>query len=458
MADEMSNVNGSSSTNDSIPVSLQQADVNSCSEGAIGTEMGSFVPPICFGNASGVNNTQNPQHHSEYSRDYNVGFMSNAANLMAAYRHQVEESHHDLVNLLTQQMTTILNPMMADHESKFEHFARQVERIARIADYDEGKGHNVKGNNEGIENVFQNKNNVLNQENSYVVPRGQNADDVLARLRANHGGERFYMRRKLLNVHISDLAHLAEKVRHTELMKKEKEKYRSEQRSKIAYVTMESSEEEIDFETEVDLAKLKKALLMFLPSNEKSNDSKLKSGKKYSFDISKSDQIFDVFRSQAIGVQWIINCQEFQRREHLYRRNPQWRHRAPSQNQYPYYRGRATGYSRGRGGRKSFNQNRKPQSETGKEIRKGATSSRHFQMVFPSDGETYPKEIPSPAKMDKGKVMAQSSRVDKNKEVDVDEEYFDEGDDDMIGMISIILTEYLAEYEGDPEEDYDMED
>ncbi|RYR41446.1 hypothetical protein Ahy_A08g037842 [Arachis hypogaea] len=50
-------------------------------------------------------------------------------------------------------------------------------------------------------------------------------------------------------------------------MKKEKEKYRSEQRSKskpftrkekVAYVTMQSSEEEFDFETEVDLVELKK--------------------------------------------------------------------------------------------------------------------------------------------------------------------------------------------------------
>ncbi|RYR61287.1 hypothetical protein Ahy_A04g018441 [Arachis hypogaea] len=117
------------------------------------------------------------------------------------------------------------------------------------------------------------------------------------------------MRRKLLNVHIPDLAHLAEKFRQVELMKKEKEKYRSEQRSrskpftrkeKVAYVTMESSEEELDFETEVDLAELKKgppyvcSLLKKLSSNENSNDSKLKSEKKYSFNISKSDEIFDV--------------------------------------------------------------------------------------------------------------------------------------------------------------------
>ncbi|RYR78415.1 hypothetical protein Ahy_A01g003211 [Arachis hypogaea] len=77
----------------------------------------------------------------------------------------------------------------------------------------------------------------------------------------------FYMHRKLLNVYIPYLAHLAEKVRQSELMKKEKAKYRSEQRSKskpftrkekVAYVTMESSEEELNFETEVDLAELKK--------------------------------------------------------------------------------------------------------------------------------------------------------------------------------------------------------
>ncbi|RYR21623.1 hypothetical protein Ahy_B03g066930 [Arachis hypogaea] len=301
MVDEISNVNGGSSTNDSIPVSVQQADVTSRSEGAIRTEsiavtivqtrnagrntrprgtlppfqppltvgwppyglspgytppVGGFIPPIHFGNISGGSNSQNPQQHFEYSRDYNVGSTSNAANSMAVYRQQVEESHHDLVNSLTQQMTTILNPMMADHESKFERLARQVKRIARIVDYDEGEGHTARGNNEGFENEFQNENNVFNGENPHI-----------------------------------------------------KEKYRSEQQSKskpftpkekVAYVTMESSEEKIDFETEVNLAELKKgppyvcSLLKKLPMSERPNDSKLKSGKKYSFDISKSGQIFDV--------------------------------------------------------------------------------------------------------------------------------------------------------------------
>ncbi|RYQ88986.1 hypothetical protein Ahy_B09g095864 isoform B [Arachis hypogaea] len=114
---------------------------------------------------------------------------------MAVYRQQVEESHHDLVNLLTQQITTILNPMMADHESKFERLARQVERIARIVDYEEGERHNSKKNNEGFKNIFQNENDVANREIPHVVPRNQNADDFLARLCNNHGGERYQVTR-----------------------------------------------------------------------------------------------------------------------------------------------------------------------------------------------------------------------------------------------------------------------
>ncbi|XP_016173303.1 uncharacterized protein LOC107615783 [Arachis ipaensis] len=61
---------------------------------------------------------------------------------------------------------------MADHESKFERLARQVERIAQIVDYDESE-----------------------RENPQIIPRGQNADDVLTRLRANHSGERYQVTR-----------------------------------------------------------------------------------------------------------------------------------------------------------------------------------------------------------------------------------------------------------------------
>ncbi|RYR67694.1 hypothetical protein Ahy_A03g014084 [Arachis hypogaea] len=129
MANEVSNVNGGSSTNDSLPVIVQQANVTSRSEGAIGSEsiavttvqtrnvrrnirprgtlppfhplltagwppfglppwytppVGSFVPPVRFGSVNGGDNSQNPQQHFEYSRDYNVGSISNAANSMNA--------------------------------------------------------------------------------------------------------------------------------------------------------------------------------------------------------------------------------------------------------------------------------------------------------------------------------------------------------------------------------------
>ncbi|RYQ97022.1 hypothetical protein Ahy_B08g092986 [Arachis hypogaea] len=186
MADELLNVNGGLSISDSIPVTVQPSDVTSHSEGLV---------------------------YFEFSRDYNVGSTSNASNSMAAFRQHVEESHHDLVNLLTQQMTTILNPMMDDHESKFDRLARQVERIARIVDYDEGERHDARGNNEGFKSIFQNKNNVLsNRENPQLIPHGQNADDILTRLHANQ----------------------------------------------VAYVAMESSKEESDLEVNVDLAELKK--------------------------------------------------------------------------------------------------------------------------------------------------------------------------------------------------------
>ncbi|RYR73717.1 hypothetical protein Ahy_A02g008196 [Arachis hypogaea] len=119
----------------------------------------------------------------------------------------------------------------------------------------------------------------------------------------------FYMRQKLFNVHIPDLTHLAERVRQVEILKKEKEKHKNERRlkskpfsrkEKVSYVAMESSDEEFNLEAEVELAELRKgppyvcSLLKKIPNNEKSNDSKLKSGKRYSFDILKSDKIFDL--------------------------------------------------------------------------------------------------------------------------------------------------------------------
>ncbi|RYR39178.1 hypothetical protein Ahy_A09g044649 [Arachis hypogaea] len=145
MEDEVSNANGGSSTNDSALVVAQPSDITSHSKGVVVSE---------------------------------------------------KESHHVLVNLLTQQMTTILNPMMADHETKFDRLARQVERIARIVDYDEDQRQNTRENYEGFKNLFQVENDALrSRENPQLITRGQNADDVLARLRANQIGEHYQVTR-----------------------------------------------------------------------------------------------------------------------------------------------------------------------------------------------------------------------------------------------------------------------
>ncbi|RYR38848.1 hypothetical protein Ahy_A09g044103 isoform B [Arachis hypogaea] len=103
----------------------------------LGYTVTGYVPPR-FGNSSSFGVNPGPPVYSEFSRDYQMGSTSNASNSIAAFRQHVNESHHDLVNLLTQQMTTILNPIMADHETRFERLARQVERIARVVNYDKG--------------------------------------------------------------------------------------------------------------------------------------------------------------------------------------------------------------------------------------------------------------------------------------------------------------------------------
>ncbi|RYR04162.1 hypothetical protein Ahy_B06g083751 [Arachis hypogaea] len=185
MVDEISNTNNVSSVNDNVPIVVQNSVVltshmegsmleenatvndspvgnsghNSCpqiaptqTQSPVTTGwplfslpssytllMGGYRPPIRFGNASEA-----------------VGSTSNGIGSIAAFQQHVDESHHDLVNLLTQRMTTILNSMMVDHETKFEHLARQVEWIARIVDYDKGDRQNVDVS-EDLENMPRNR-------------------------------------------------------------------------------------------------------------------------------------------------------------------------------------------------------------------------------------------------------------------------------------------------------------
>ncbi|RYR40345.1 hypothetical protein Ahy_A09g046081 [Arachis hypogaea] len=79
-------------------------------------------------------------------------------------------------------------------------------------------------------------------------------------------------------------------------------------------------------------------------------------------------------------------------------------------------------------------------------------------VVFPSNEEAIPKGIPSPAKLKKGKTIIVAPVDDKEKDADLDEDYFEEGDEEMVRTISIISIEYLGEYEENPNEDYAVED
>ncbi|RYR77665.1 hypothetical protein Ahy_A01g002221 [Arachis hypogaea] len=232
---------------------------------------------------------------------------------MVAYQQQVEESHHDLVNLLTQQMTTILNPMMADHESRFERLARQVERIARIVDYDEGERHNARGTNEEMENIFQNENHVLNRENSHIKRKS-------------------ILKQKSIWPNLRKALHMLLVFSGSETVKSFKG---------VIICIDEILNGDIERRLEVNM-------LLFEGESEDTREEEEEKG------ISIRIRNFNLIQ--------------------------------------------------------------------GRKQARGAIPSVHSRSVFPSDGETYPKEILSPANMDKGKAIAQSSGVDKN--VDVDEEYF----------------------------------
>ncbi|MED6198694.1 hypothetical protein PIB30_068972 [Stylosanthes scabra] len=55
---------------------------------------------------------------------------NNTVESLAVFRQQIEESHHDLVNLLTRQMATMLTPMIENNNARIEQVAQQVNDLA----------------------------------------------------------------------------------------------------------------------------------------------------------------------------------------------------------------------------------------------------------------------------------------------------------------------------------------
>ncbi|RYR41666.1 hypothetical protein Ahy_A08g038074 [Arachis hypogaea] len=140
--------------------------------------MSSYTFPVRYENVPGTVSNQPSFSYPDVS-DYQVGSSSNNSGLMVEFRQYIDESHHDLVNLLTHQMTTILNPILVDSESKYDQLLKQVERIVRIIDYDKGQSipqdlvvdqENIRYNEENIFNNLEREENIL-----YLVRRDQNA-------------------------------------------------------------------------------------------------------------------------------------------------------------------------------------------------------------------------------------------------------------------------------------------
>ncbi|MED6164225.1 hypothetical protein PIB30_087652, partial [Stylosanthes scabra] len=100
-------------------------------------------PAFQFGSMPNSSN----QFFPEISRSIGAS-SSNAGVSIQTVRQLIDESHLDLINLLSQHMTTILNPIVADTNAKYDHLARQVERVAQLVDFDENTGNWNLENNE----------------------------------------------------------------------------------------------------------------------------------------------------------------------------------------------------------------------------------------------------------------------------------------------------------------------
>ncbi|MED6133617.1 hypothetical protein PIB30_029789 [Stylosanthes scabra] len=124
-----------------------------------------YSPPLLnsnFGNNSNVAfqfgsmPNSNNQIFPEMSRSVGASSLNHGVSIQIV-RQLIEESYLDLVNLLTQHLTSVLNPIMADTNSKYEYLANQVERVSRLVHDDNTENQNNAEdfieNNSGADNV-----------------------------------------------------------------------------------------------------------------------------------------------------------------------------------------------------------------------------------------------------------------------------------------------------------------
>ncbi|MED6215142.1 hypothetical protein PIB30_110498, partial [Stylosanthes scabra] len=115
-------------------------------------------PAFQFGSVPNSNN----QIFPEISRSVGASSL-NPGVLIQTVRQLIDESHLDLVNMLTQHLTSILNPIMADTNSKYDYLANQVERVSQLVHDDNTENQN------NAENIIENNLGVAMSELSRGV-------------------------------------------------------------------------------------------------------------------------------------------------------------------------------------------------------------------------------------------------------------------------------------------------
>jgi len=74
-----------------------------------------------------INNVHSPSSSSIFGRNTLPPLTTDSMNLL---RQQMDESNHEMVNLLTQQIGTMFNPLIRDTNQSYQAFTTQMGRIA----------------------------------------------------------------------------------------------------------------------------------------------------------------------------------------------------------------------------------------------------------------------------------------------------------------------------------------
>ncbi|MED6214637.1 hypothetical protein PIB30_105154 [Stylosanthes scabra] len=91
---------------------------------------------------------EQPPPYPQTTAGWNVASTTTISPLStAAVRQLIEESHLDLVNLLTSHLTTVLNPIVADSNAKYDQLAKRFDNLLGVGDVE---GYNLNQAHSGM--------------------------------------------------------------------------------------------------------------------------------------------------------------------------------------------------------------------------------------------------------------------------------------------------------------------